>query len=70
MNVISPPAPQKAAPPAANVAKALRGFIADIGPGVALSLEACVHCGQCAEACQFYVQTGDPRYTPIHKVEL
>jgi len=56
------------APP--DVGKALRGFIADIGPGIALSLEACVHCGQCAEACQFYVQTGDPRYTPIHKVEL
>jgi len=53
-----------------DVAKALRGFVADVGPGVALSLEACVHCGQCAEACQFYVQTGDPRYTPIHKVEL
>jgi Fe-S oxidoreductase len=70
MNVISPPAPQKAAPPPADVAKALRGFIADVGPGVALSLEACVHCGQCAEACQFYVQTGDPRYTPIHKIEL
>jgi len=53
-----------------DVPKALRGFIADIGPNVALSLESCVHCGQCAEACQFYVQTGDPRYTPIHKVEL
>jgi len=52
-----------------DVSKALRGFIADIGPGIALSLESCVHCGQCAEACQFYVQTGDPRYTPIHKVE-
>jgi Fe-S oxidoreductase len=28
-----------------------------------------VHCGRCAEACQYYVQTGDPRYTPIHKIE-
>jgi Fe-S oxidoreductase len=52
-----------------DVAKALRGFVADIGPGIALSLESCVHCGRCAEACQFYVQTGDARYTPIHKVE-
>jgi Fe-S oxidoreductase len=58
------------APPPVDVAKALRGFIGDIGPNIALSLESCVHCGQCAEACQFYVQTGDPRYTPIHKVEL
>jgi Fe-S oxidoreductase len=57
-------------PKTANISKALRGFIADIGPTIALSLEACVHCGQCAEACQFYVQTSDPRYTPIHKIEL
>ena len=67
MNDIAPAPFQKAAP---DVSKALRGFIADVGPTVALSLESCVHCGQCAEACQFYVQTGDPRYTPIHKIEL
>lgn len=30
---------------------------------------SCVHCGLCAEACLFYTETGDPRYTPIHKVE-
>ncbi len=29
---------------------------------------SCVHCGLCAEACHFYVETGDPRYTPIHKL--
>ena len=69
MNVISPP-PAQQAPKPADVSRALRGFIADVGPTVALSLESCVHCGQCAEACQFYVQTGDPRYTPIHKIEL
>jgi Fe-S oxidoreductase len=51
------------------VAKAMHGFLADIGPTIALSLESCVHCGQCAEACQYYVQTGDPKYTPIHKIE-
>ncbi len=52
-----------------QVAKAMRRFIADIGPTAALAMESCVHCGRCAEACQFYVQTGDPRYTPIHKIE-
>jgi Fe-S oxidoreductase len=46
----------------------MRGFVADFGPTAALALESCVHCGRCAEACQFYVQTGDPRYTPIHKI--
>jgi len=28
-----------------------------------------VHCGICAEACLFFTETGDPRYTPIHKTE-
>ncbi len=30
---------------------------------------SCVHCGLCAEACQFYTETGDPRQAPINKVE-
>jgi Fe-S oxidoreductase len=30
---------------------------------------SCVHCGLCAETCPFYVDTGDPKYTPIHKLE-
>ena len=30
---------------------------------------ACVNCGLCAEACLFYTETKDPRYTPINKVE-
>jgi Fe-S oxidoreductase len=30
---------------------------------------SCVHCGLCAEACLFYTETKDPKYTPIHKVE-
>lgn len=36
---------------------------------IASYLESCVHCGLCAEACLFYNETGDPKYTPIHKVE-
>ncbi len=48
---------------------AMRGFIEDFGPQAALFMEACLHCGQCAEACHFYVRTGDPRYTPILKIE-
>jgi Fe-S oxidoreductase len=30
---------------------------------------SCVHCGLCAEACLFYTETRDPKYTPIHKLE-
>jgi Fe-S oxidoreductase len=36
---------------------------------IASYLSSCVNCGLCAEACLFYTETGDPRYTPIYKVE-
>jgi Fe-S oxidoreductase len=36
---------------------------------VAAFFSSCVHCGMCAEACLFYTETGDPKYTPIHKLE-
>ena len=36
---------------------------------VAAYLEACVHCGECAEACHFYLTTKDPRYTPTYKLK-
>ncbi|MFK5985312.1 MAG: (Fe-S)-binding protein [Pseudomonadota bacterium] len=36
---------------------------------VAAFFSSCVHCGLCAEACLFYTETGDPRYTPINKLE-
>jgi Fe-S oxidoreductase len=52
-----------------QVGRAMRGFMTDFGPTAALAMESCVHCGRCAEACQFYVQTSDPRYTPIHKIQ-
>jgi Fe-S oxidoreductase len=61
--------PPVTAPDAAQVALAMRGFVSDFGPTAALALESCVHCGRCAEACQFYVQTGEAKYTPIHKIE-
>ncbi|MCA0869835.1 (Fe-S)-binding protein [Seohaeicola saemankumensis] len=35
---------------------------------IAAYLEACVHCGECAEACQFYESTRDPKYTPTFKL--
>ena len=41
-----------------------------IDRGLALDLEACVNCGYCSEACQFYQRTGDPKYTPTRKLDL
>lgn len=36
---------------------------------IASYFSSCVHCGICAEACLFYTETKDPRYTPIYKLE-
>ncbi len=49
--------------------RAIDSFVANIDAALASYLEACVHCGQCAQACHFYEVTEDPRYTPIHKLE-
>lgn len=56
-------------PDAERVKIATRHFVRDIGAIAATYLESCIHCGQCAEACHFYVQTGDPKYTPVYKLE-
>lgn len=55
---------------APSVEKGIRFIKEQIDAPVASFFSACVRCGLCAEACLFYTQTGDPRYTPIHKVEL
>ena len=49
---------------------AMLNFAKDINRTSATYLEACVHCGKCAEACHYYVQTEDPKYTPIWKLEV
>jgi Fe-S oxidoreductase len=56
-------------PDTERVAIAMRGFVRDFGAHVATYLESCIHCGMCAEACHYYVQTNDPKYTPILKLE-
>ncbi len=48
---------------------AMQSFVGEFGVTAALHLESCVHCGLCASACHFYVTTGEPKYTPIHKLE-
>jgi Fe-S oxidoreductase len=41
-----------------------------IDRSLSLDLQSCVNCGYCSEACQFYQQTGDPKYTPTRKLDL
>ncbi len=54
---------------AERVKKAMQHFAKDFGYVAATYMESCVHCGICANACHFYVTTGDPKYTPIWKIE-
>jgi Fe-S oxidoreductase len=52
-----------------RVQKAMANFSKDFGTTAAAYLDACIHCGMCAEACHYYVATGDPQYTPVWKLE-
>lgn len=52
-----------------RVRRAKKVFLSRIHSRMAMDLEACIHCGMCAEACHFYAQTKDPQYTPVLKVE-
>jgi Fe-S oxidoreductase len=53
----------------ASLQKGINALKEVIDTPVASYFSSCVHCGLCAEACLFYVETGDPKYTPIHKLE-
>ena len=51
-----------------NADAAARVFLAHTEEHLVSYLEACVHCGQCADACHFYEASGDPRHTPAYKL--
>jgi Fe-S oxidoreductase len=53
----------------ASLDKGVRVLKEMIDAPIASYFSSCVHCGICAEACLFYTETGDPKYTPIHKLE-
>ncbi|MCW8847906.1 MAG: 4Fe-4S dicluster domain-containing protein, partial [Sedimenticola sp.] len=52
-----------------DFAKGVEVLSRQIDSRIAAYFSACVHCGLCAEACLFYTETDDPRYTPIYKLE-
>ncbi len=35
-----------------------------------VSLDVCVRCGACADKCQFFLGTGDPKNMPVARAEL
>jgi len=44
-------------------------FLEQTDSEAASFFEACVHCGECAEACHFFLSSGDPKHTPTYKLE-
>jgi Fe-S oxidoreductase len=52
-----------------SLTQGLEAMRAQMDTRVMSYMSSCVHCGICAEACLFYTETGDARYTPIYKVE-
>ena len=60
---------EHAAAPADRLRAATTAFAADFGRRAAIYLESCIHCGHCAEACPFYLETREAKYTPIWKLE-
>jgi Fe-S oxidoreductase len=52
-----------------SLQRGLKALREEMDAPVASFFSSCVHCGLCATACPFFVETGDPKYTPIHKLE-
>jgi len=48
---------------------AVAKFLEHTDAEAASFFEACVHCGECADACQFYLSSGDPKFTPTYKLK-
>jgi len=53
----------------ASLERGINAFKEQIDAPVAAFFSSCVRCGLCANACLFHTETGDPKYTPIHKLE-
>ncbi len=54
----------------ATLERGVNALREQIDAPVAAFFTSCVSCGLCAEACIFYRETEDPKYTPIHKLDL
>lgn len=52
-----------------SLQRGINSLIEQIDAPIATFFTSCVHCGLCADACLFYTETQDPKYTPIHKLE-
>jgi Fe-S oxidoreductase len=53
----------------ASLDRGVNAFKQVLDAPIASFFSSCVRCGLCAEACLFYSETGDAKYTPIRKLE-
>ena len=52
-----------------SLQRGINTMIEQIDTPIATFFTSCVHCGLCADACLFYTETQDPKYTPIYKLQ-
>lgn len=52
----------------ATLERGLNALREQMNAPMAAFFSSCVNCGMCAEACLFYTETEDPKYTPINKL--
>jgi len=50
-----------------TIQQSIDKFVDETGAKVASYLDACIHCGLCAEACHYYQASKDPRHAPVLK---
>lgn len=53
-----------------RISRAKKAFLQKLDGHRAVDLDTCIHCGMCAEACQFYLTTQNEKYAPVHKYRL
>jgi len=53
-----------------DLARGLRAFGKTVDGRLAASLNACVHCGLCADSCHYFLANGDLKAQPAFKVAL
>jgi Fe-S oxidoreductase len=53
-----------------DIEKILKVFRQKLRSDDAAYLNSCVHCGLCADSCNFYLATGDPQAMPAAKLDL
>lgn len=50
--------------------RAVDTLIEETNADEAVWLESCIHCGQCTNACHYFVATGEAKYAPMRKMDL